>query len=228
MKKLYFPLLIGVILLFNVSWQANVFGSELFATTSSNVAQANEVGSPPGTDAQLGSPLTFLATNTGLSRSFQVETLTSGAGFTFNDQNSGPLLSDALSVGDVDDVGLENDDWRLTLFGGSTMTGFGVLLKNNKYESGESIKMYSGGVLKATLTLGDLADGSDSDDFLGVTTDFAFDRVDFDEDGVLSGDDIAIADFRFATVVPEPVSSTLFIVGAATLGLRKWRKKRTS
>jgi hypothetical protein len=169
-----------------------------------------------------------MATNTGLSRSFQVETLTSGAGFTFNDQNGGPLISDALSVGDVDDMGLENDDWRLTLFGGSTMTGFGVLLKNNKYESGESIKMYSGGVLKATLTLGDLADGSDSDDFLGVTTDFAFDRVDFDEDGVLSGDDIAIADFRFATVVPEPVSSTLFIVGAATLGLRKWRKKRTS
>jgi hypothetical protein len=29
-----------------------------------------------------------------------------------------------------------------------------------------------------------------------------------------------------AAVAPEPISSTLFIVGGATLGLRRWRKKR--
>lgn len=29
-------------------------------------------------------------------------------------------------------------------------------------------------------------------------------------------------------VVPEPLSSTLFIVGGATLGFRRWRKKKTS
>ncbi|UCD35806.1 MAG: PEP-CTERM sorting domain-containing protein, partial [Nitrospiraceae bacterium] len=28
------------------------------------------------------------------------------------------------------------------------------------------------------------------------------------------------------TVVPEPISSTLFLVGAATLGYRRFRKKR--
>jgi hypothetical protein len=29
-------------------------------------------------------------------------------------------------------------------------------------------------------------------------------------------------------VVPEPISSTLFLVGAGTLGFRRWRKKRTT
>ena len=29
-------------------------------------------------------------------------------------------------------------------------------------------------------------------------------------------------------IVPEPISSTLFIVGGATLGFRRWRKKRTT
>ena len=29
-------------------------------------------------------------------------------------------------------------------------------------------------------------------------------------------------------VVPEPVSSTLFVIGGATLGFRQWRKKKTS
>jgi hypothetical protein len=32
----------------------------------------------------------------------------------------------------------------------------------------------------------------------------------------------------YPTVVPEPVSSTLFIVGAATLGYRRFRKKRNT
>jgi len=32
----------------------------------------------------------------------------------------------------------------------------------------------------------------------------------------------------FMTVVPEPISSTLFIVGGATLGFRQCRKRRLS
>ena len=32
----------------------------------------------------------------------------------------------------------------------------------------------------------------------------------------------------YPTVVPEPISSTLFLVGAGTLGFRRWRKKRTT
>jgi len=64
-----------------------------------------------------------------------------------------------------------------------------------------------------------------ADVFVGVTSDFLFDRIVFNEDS--GGDDIAIADVRFAVAVaPEPISSTLFIIGACALGMRRFWKKR--
>jgi len=37
---------------------------------------------------------------------------------------------------------------------------------------------------------------------------------------------IAVRDCPGCTIIPEPISSTLFIVGGATLGFRRFRKKR--
>jgi hypothetical protein len=46
---------------------------------------------------------------------------------------------------------------------------------------------------------------------------------------IFDGENFTRAQFVAATVVPEPISSTLFIVGGATLGFRLWRmKKRTA
>ena len=42
-----------------------------------------------------------------------------------------------------------------------------------------------------------------------------------------SGTNITSFDMEL-NVVPEPISSTLFLVGAGTLGFRRWRKKRAS
>jgi hypothetical protein len=59
--------------------------------------------------------------------------------------------------------------------------------------------------------------------FAGFTSDIAISRVVFDGN---TGDGWNHLDGLQIAVVPEPVSSTLFIVGGATLGLRQWRKKR--
>ncbi len=43
---------------------------------------------------------------------------------------------------------------------------------------------------------------------------------------IFDGENFTRAEFIARTVVPEPISSTLFIVGGATLGYRQWRRKR--
>jgi hypothetical protein len=125
-------------------------------------------------------------------------------------------------VGDISNY--EDDDWSLMLLNGATMSSFGVNLIDNKFEEGESLQIYSGSTLKDTIEFSPSIGNADV--FMGITTDYLFDRVVFNEHE--SGDDIAIADFRFATnpaVVPEPISSTLFIAGGGTLGFRRFRKK---
>ncbi len=230
-------LVLGAFLLFNVSivqaqtatlytdltsWEAVVFGSELFQTTSSNISLADEVSSPPGPHTDVGSILTFQTTNTGLSRGFKVETLQTGAQFIFDD-GINPAFDNALSVGDID--GWEDDDWRLSLLDGASMSAFGVEVRHSRFAPGESITLYSNNMLMDTVSLSSLPSTGNADFFIGLTADFTFDRIDFNEDP--DGDDIAIADFRFGTVVPEPASTILFLSGILTLGLFKWRRRKS-
>jgi hypothetical protein len=61
----------------------------------------------------------------------------------------------------------------------------------------------------------------------GETVFFSF-SIDVPDD---TGGSIGHSDFtlrQYPTVVPEPISSILFIIGGATLGFRKWRKKRSA
>ena len=212
----------GMVLYTSLSeWENAVTGIEVLTTTSNNVALADEVGSPPGENAPVGSLLTFQTVNTGLSRGFSVRTLQSGAGFTFDDHEGAgniPSFDNALSVGDIDNY--EDDDWRLSLLDGAVMTAFNVDLRDSGSFSGESISVYLDGIPLETLDLSSL--GPSSSVFLGLTADFAFDRVDFDEGA--PSDDIAIADFRFATsnqVIPEPSALVVLALGVAGLVVRR-------
>ncbi|UCD35681.1 MAG: PEP-CTERM sorting domain-containing protein, partial [Nitrospiraceae bacterium] len=180
----------------------------------------------PGTNAQLGPILTFQTTSTSLSRGFSVSTVQPGAGFTFNESESGVPAAgfeNALSVGDINNY--EDDDWSLMLLYGATMSAFGFDLIDTRFEEGESLQIYSGSDLMDTIFFS--AADSNVDVFMGITTDYLFDRVVFREDP--GGDDIAIADFRFGSspaVAPEPISSALFLFGGATLGFRRLRKMK--
>jgi hypothetical protein len=203
-------------------WLAAVMDVEMFMTTSGNVGKADELSSDPGANEDVGSPLTYDKTNTGLSRSFDVKTKETGATFIFDEPF--PSYDNALSVGNSNPAFppvFEDDDWELSL-DGSTMNAFGVVLRDNRYESGESISFFSGNTLMDSIDVSGFTNG---DVFLGVTADFFFDKVVFDEHP--GTDDIAIADFRFATVVPEPSSYILFVSGLSTLGFYTWRRKKS-
>ena len=185
-------------------WEAMVSDKELFTTTSGNIALANEVPSLTGLNDYLGPTLTFQTANTGLSRGFEVKTLQSGAGFTFNDTEGGvpvAAFQNALSVGDIDDY--EDDDWQLRLLDGASMTAFGVEIRDSNFTPGEAIRLYSGTDQVGTVDLSSLPD-TGGNYFIGIVSDVPFDRIVFDEDS--DGDDIAIADFRFAIVTSCPLS----------------------
>jgi hypothetical protein len=224
------------------NWQNALSGYDIesWITTSENIGKADEVASDPAPNTKVGPVLTFDKANTSLSSSFQIESLqyerllvkNGEAGFTFDDQDGGLAhdsdFDNALSVGDMDDF--EDDDWSLSLLNGSTMTGFGVELRDNRFETGESISLYSGASLLTTLYFSDYYSPfptSTANNFIGIATDYTFDQVVFNEDA--GGDDIAIADFRFANtaVAPEPASTALFLSGLSTLGVFSWRRKKS-
>jgi hypothetical protein len=212
-----------------LSWQSVVSGEEVFETIAANVALADEVTSIPGNSTVLGSPLTYqagiqLEDNTILTKGFQLSTGdAAGNGFIFNHGIDLGWSNDWLNALSIDDATSPNDDWSLSLLNDSTMTAFAFELRNNKFEAGESVKFYHNDILQHTFDLSMLAPDTSSNDFIGFTTDFAFDRIDFDEGAV--GDNIGIADLRFAAVAPEPVSYVLFMVGAGTLGFRRlWKR----
>ena len=65
--------------------------------------------------------------------------------------------------------------------------------------------------------------------FFGVIDTSGFSSFMFNEtEGTVGDQKFMFADDFTMAVVPEPISSTLFIVGGATLGFRQWRKRRAS
>lgn len=78
------------------------------------------------------------------------------------------------------------------------MLAFGVEIRGTRFSPGEGMILYSGNEEVGVIDLGSLPDAGDDTYFIGVLSDVPFDRVVFNEDP--DNDDIAIADFRFATV----------------------------
>ena len=124
--------------------------------------------------ADLGALLTFEAANTGLARSFQIETQQAGAVFVFDDGISS-FFDNALSIGAINQH--ENDDWSLTVLGNLPITAIGFEIRNNASSSGESIKLLdnAGNVLD-TIALDSV---SQTNGFIGVIADFAFSKIAF-------------------------------------------------
>lgn len=210
------------------SWQAAVREVETLATTAAGVALADEVAAPPVANQQLGHGLTFGTAATGLARGFRLTTpdVAPGLldGFIFDDQDgpNEPSFDNALSVGDINDF--ENDDWALHLLDGALMTAFGFELRGSYAEKGETVTLLDASLAPlTTLVLPDLGlPGTAVNAFIGVVSTEAFAGIRYDEGA--GGDDIAIANFRFARI-PEPAALPLLAVGLAFLaGLRRRRR----
>ncbi len=205
MKKIIF-ILFGVLLTLNasiaqaqtttlytdlLSWEAMVLNSEALITTSTNIALADEVSSPPGADTNVGPILTFDSANTGLSRSFRIESLETNSDFIFNRSCACPTCClDALNIGGNS---YSDDDWQLSLLNGTSMSAFAVEIRDNQFEPGESISFYSKGTLMDTIDVNTF--GSHEFYFIGVIADYTFDTVVFNE--ASGGENMGIANFRF-------------------------------
>ncbi len=196
-------------------WESMVSDIEVLVTTADNIAKAVEVDSAPGDNEALGSHLSFppdimLDNETKLTRGFQIfnEQVIGEdpdgnpvyADFVFNNFTDEDW-QDALSVGDHS-VNHSDDDWSLRLRGGATMTAFGVEIRNSRNLEAETITLY----LMAQDKVVEIIELNDVPNdpnflFLGIVTDTPFDRVFFDENA--DTDDIAIADFRFASTRME-------------------------
>ncbi len=201
-------------------WESQVDGHDSLTFTSTNVAFADEVGSPPGSNAGLGPQLTFQGSNTGFDYDFSVQTLEPNAGFTFDDNEGDSDFNDALSIGDINNF--ENDDFRFDFTG--TIFGFGMDLRDIHDAVGETFSVFDAGGLIGNFTA--IPEFEDGPVFVGVVSDTAITHVIFDEDA--GGDDIAIRSAFFATsiAVPEPTSSLFILVAAVNLNLI--RRKRSN
>ena len=204
------------------AWLSAVTDIETFNTTAANVALANEIASAPARNTALTNPLTFDATNTGLSRGFTVEALQNGANFTFDDdENAGNLtgFDAALSVGDINNH--DDDDWILTLTSGPAMSAFAFELGDSHDASGESLLVGT-----TTVDISGVPTNPGGFQFIGVVASFNFTSVSMNEDS--GGDDIAIANLRFATAaVPEPLTASLFALGLLGAGAVSRRQVRS-
>ena len=181
------------------TWESMVSDIEVFITDADNVFLADEVTTFPFPNAQPGPTLTFQAVNTGLSRGFVLNALQPGASFTFSETEGGVAqigFEDALSVGDIDNF--EDDDWSLGFLDGASVMALGFEIRHSQFAPGEKITLYSGGDIVGELDLSSLPNTGSDNYFIGILSDVPFDMIVFDEDP--DGDDIAVADFRFADI----------------------------
>jgi len=194
-------------------WAAACKTVQEFDTSSENIARANEIGSPPGSNGDLGSLLTFDSANSGLAWSFQFMSVNvpdyMPRGLVFEDSEAGLGGQRNISIGDADGIGdtktrslYENDDWKLSILSGPPLTAFGFTLVGNNESLAESLRFYSGSVLVGELT--DLATPGSGTRFIGIVSTDPITRILFDEDEFDPGpdhDDIAIRDFRFGEML---------------------------
>jgi len=145
------------------------------------------------------------------------------------DYSEGPGI-DYVSLGDGGSITLQFTDNYLTGSGDGIddlwIFEVGSAVEDTYVEiSNDDVTWYSVG------KVGGSTSGIDIDTFgFGINDLFSYVRLTDDtnegnQTGNNVGADIDAIGAISTTVVPEPISSTLFIVGGATLGLRRFRKK---
>ncbi|MCX2980762.1 hypothetical protein EYC98_07700 [Halieaceae bacterium IMCC14734] len=163
-----------------------------FQTVQTNIQEADQVAGIVGDNEQLGRTLGFDKNKTGLCQSVYLQTVESGAGFTFNDTEGSGLVftPNALSVGDVNNH--ENDDFELQFnpaYGLPRAVGFYIV--GNTAESGENIQVY--GVGNTLLFTGGLPGYSAFGAFAGFVSTEGITKIRINESSA-GGDDIALKD----------------------------------
>ena len=206
-------------------WLEQVGQLEVFALNSQNISLSDEVTIPPAPNTEVGSILTFQSANTGLSRSFQLRTLSVDTVFGYNTPNfvNYSTTDELLDVGTwhgrygIDD----KDDWDLQVLSGTSLFAFAFDLVGNDNNADESFNVYGpdGSLLGSVIPPwdGSYMSNPQGTNFLGVIADSPIARLYFNED--LSTDEIAIANLRFAT--PEPTTLLLLALGGLILRRRK-------
>ena len=180
--------------LYNLAaWQASFDANETLTTNASGVGQATEVAGSPSENQSLGASLTFASANTGLSWSFRADTLETNAQWVFDDDEflHDSDFDNALSVGDIDNQ--TDDDFTITITGGSSLFGIGFRLQDTNSQSGEMLTVLG----TDASTLGTCTNIPSGDSvFVGVVSPNAeIGSVTYDENS--GGDDIAVRNFYF-------------------------------
>ncbi len=194
------------------SWETAaqaVAGSvQIYATSAANVANADEVSSPPSANQRLGNVLTFQAANAGTCVSFTLSNPDlepdnppnfAFDGFTYRDNESALDVDRVLSVGDGNNY--EDDDFTLSV-GGGDVYALGYFIYGNDVEAGESITASgAAGVLLSVDSSGmPINTGSQ---FMGFVSDQPITEIFFDE--APGADDIGVLDIALS---PDPVSDS--------------------
>jgi VCBS repeat-containing protein len=192
------------------SWQAAaeaaLGSSQKIATTASVIADRDQdFGNTPGNNEQLGPTLTF--NHHGIcGGTLELQTLQSGAGFTFNDTEGGDpvFAANSLSIGDIDNH--EDDDFSVRV---PSLRGVGFYLVDNTLESGETLTAYGvGGTVLAVATDSTspaLPGYSDAGAFVGFVSTEQIVSVVFNEGS--GSDDMAIKDIWLAPALAGDADS---------------------
>lgn len=172
---------------------------DTFLTDATHIALANEVGSPPGNNAGIGSTLNFTAANTGFAYDFAI-VQPHAASFTYNDTEFGSGYFPSLSPGDVDNW--ENDDFEVWIDNvtlGQSIFAIALYVGDNGSSGGERLDVFdAGNSLLESFTTG-LPQGSRMV-FMGLVSPVPIKRIYYDEDS--GGDDICIQHLRFGVQGP--------------------------
>ncbi|MCK4499881.1 thiol-activated cytolysin family protein [Candidatus Babeliales bacterium] len=167
-----------------------------FTTNAVNVALANEVGSPPANNFNVGSILTFDALNTTYNFNFYLQSLDYGCPYplVFNDTEFGER--GMISIGDVGNC--ENDDFEIGVSTNDDDTyvfAIGFYLGHNGLTNEETLEVFYGNSKVKEFTYLDLPASSSGEVFMGIISTVPITKIVFNED--IGGDDIYIKDFCF-------------------------------